>query len=79
MESHKDAPITFSLFANPSFAEGYTRLIDLFGTLNNYNESETVDEADYRAIKNDWIAVGEDLKKVMNSYGRTKGTTTRGF
>ena len=79
METNKDAPLTFSLFTDPSFTEGYARLIDFWGTLNNYNESETAEEADYRAIRNDWVVVGEDLEEAINLYGRTTESTTRGF
>lgn len=49
------------LFANPSFAEGMARVLDMGGTLNVYNASSTERQADYLALLADWLAVGEDL------------------
>ena len=46
------------LFARPSFIEGFGRIIDLSGSLNTYNVSRTGDEADARAIFEDWNAIG---------------------
>lgn len=68
---HKNSFITFMIFARPSFIEGIVRLIDLGGTLNIYNESGTEDEADYKALHNDWIMVGNDIKSSIENYGAT--------
>jgi hypothetical protein len=53
------------LFASPSFVTGCARAIDLGGVMNrwSYNMSRTPEEADLRAIHNDWKAVGRDLRK----------------
>ncbi len=66
--------ITCYLYANPSFFEGTARLLDFWGTLNVYNESETPEEADYTALRNDWITVGMDLRGAIEEYGRARGT-----
>ena len=50
------------LFARPSFIEGMSRVLDLGSTLQQYNSSDTEEEADSEALKNDWRAVGDDLK-----------------
>lgn len=51
------------LFAEPSFFEGVASVIDLGATLHKeYNSSKTENEADRKAIQNDWRAVGEDIK-----------------
>ncbi|MFO0966852.1 MAG: hypothetical protein U0793_14865 [Gemmataceae bacterium] len=50
------------LFAEPSFAEGMARAIDLGGTLNEYNRSPSGELADYFALSADWRAVGCDLQ-----------------
>jgi hypothetical protein len=49
------------LFAQPSFFSGAGRAIDLWGTFDDYNRSETTLEADEKAIASDWIIVGQDL------------------
>lgn len=53
------------LFAQPSFASGVARTLDLWGTLDDYNSSETSLEADEKAIAADWIVVGQDLSDAM--------------
>lgn len=65
---------TFFLFVEPSCLEGAARLIDLGGTMNVYNESETAAEADALAIYNDWRAVGNDLRYAIQEYERTRAT-----
>ena len=56
------------LFAEPSFVEGMSRVLDLGGTLQEYNTSETENKADIEALGSDWRAVGEDLKFSIKSY-----------
>lgn len=59
---------TFYLFAEPSFMEGFARIIDIGNFLSIYHYSETAIESDYLAIKNDWLQVGEDLNQAVNLY-----------
>lgn len=66
---------TFYLFARPSFTEGIARVLDLGVTLQDYNTSETPEDADFEAIKKDWSAVGEDIKESINEYGRKSKQT----
>lgn len=54
------------LFAQPSFLSGVARVLDLFGTFDEYNVSPTPAEADYRALRSDWAKVGQDLQAAMN-------------
>jgi hypothetical protein len=49
------------LFAQPSFASGAARVFDLFGQFDDYNISDTPDEADAKAIASDWIVIGQDM------------------
>jgi len=56
------------LFARPSFIGGAARVLDLFGTLQEYNRSLTPDIADQRAMFNDFRAIGVDLEQVMKRY-----------
>lgn len=64
--------ITFHLFAEPSFLEGAARLVDFNGTLNVYNESSTAGEADYIALRNDWLVIGQDFKEALSNYERER-------
>ncbi len=56
------------LFAEPSFIEGMSRVLDIGGTLQEYNTSATEAEADMTAVKNDWRAVGNDMKMVFKRH-----------
>ena len=56
------------LYAQPSFIEGMSRNMDIFNTLRAYNESPTEAEADITALKNDWRAVGDDLRSSISNY-----------
>jgi|WetSurMetagenome_2_1015567.scaffolds.fasta_scaffold1026007_2 hypothetical protein len=61
----------FVLYANPSFFEGLSRLIDFGGTLNTYNVSRTPQEADFRAIQADWEAVGFEILLAEKEFKKT--------
>lgn len=60
--------ISSQLFARPSVVEGIARILDLGTTLQEYNASETENEADSKALKSDWRAVGIDLKHAVKKY-----------
>jgi len=64
----------FSLYTKPSFLEGVARLVDIAGTLDEYNYSDSDDEADSRAIESDWEAVGHDLHSAMEKLRKEVGT-----
>ncbi len=59
--------MTDFLCASPSFIAGLARNVDLGGVLrySSYNMSTTPEEADIRAIINDWSAVGQDLRRAL--------------
>jgi hypothetical protein len=57
------------LFARPSFLEGIARVLDLGGTLQEYNSSVSEQQADALAIGADWHVVGEDLLRAMEQLG----------
>lgn len=59
------SPRTSFLFAMPSFLEGMSRCLDIFGVYDNYNYCRTPEEADFVAIRNDWAAIGDDMRAVM--------------
>ena len=56
------------LFAEPSFVEGVSRIFDLGNTLQQYNVSKSEEEADFEALRDDWRAVGNDLKSSIKTY-----------
>jgi hypothetical protein len=58
------------LYARPSALEGAARLFDIAGTLNKYNISESGAEADARAIRSDWYAVGMDARRALDVIRR---------
>lgn len=58
------------LFAEPSFIEGMSRAHDLGAMLQVYNYSDSVQGADFKALANDWRAVGDDISSVMKKYDR---------
>jgi len=53
------------LFAHPSFLSGVARSLDLGGTFDDYNASDTPKQADARAARADWLATGRDLVNAM--------------
>ena len=58
------------LFARPSFLEGVARLLDLGGTLNEYNGFDTPEDADLVALRSDWEALGRDYRSALGSVIR---------
>lgn len=59
-ETHTDF-----LFPSPSVLYGIARLIDLGALLDLYNESLSTTEADYLALRSDWMSVGKDFRAVI--------------
>ncbi|MBW1999258.1 MAG: hypothetical protein JRJ29_15025 [Deltaproteobacteria bacterium] len=56
------------LFARPSFLGGMAKVLDLAGTLNEYNYSPNENLADARALHLDWEAVRLDLMTAIEKY-----------
>ncbi len=63
------------LFPKSGFLKGMARVFDLFGTLNNYNTSESAEQADAKAIYSDWISAGNDLRNVFGKYKYERSIT----
>ncbi|KAF0141158.1 MAG: hypothetical protein FD122_1810 [Stygiobacter sp.] len=57
----------FSLTDKPSFLDGFARVLDLSGSLNIYNDSQCEGEADIKALRSDWEAIGKDLGAAIES------------
>lgn len=56
------------LFARPCWLHGIARLLDLGATFDEYNDSNTGQEADARAIYSDWLSVGKDIKSAIDQH-----------
>lgn len=58
------------LVAKKGFISGMSRVLDLSSAKNkkSYNTSLSVEEADRKALKNDWLMVGQDLYGAMNEF-----------
>lgn len=57
------------LFANPSYISGMANVLDIGATSANiYNASNSAEEADYIALRNDWFATGNDLRVAIDKY-----------
>lgn len=61
-----DELLNYTLFAEPSFIEGMSRVLDLGGTLNQYNTSVSGEIADIEAIRLDWEMVGNDIQAAID-------------
>ena len=59
---------TFYLFSVPSFRTGVARLLDLFGMFDSYNVSPSPDDADLRALRSDWVALGADFRGAIATF-----------
>lgn len=57
-----------SLFVYPSVLKGMSRIMDMFGYLDQYNYKETEQEADLNALKRDWSIIGLDIKNTLEAY-----------
>lgn len=60
------------LFAQPSFASGAVRILDLFGQFDQYNMSATPVEADAKALAADWFVVGQDIADAVEQHESQK-------
>ena len=53
------------LFPDDTFLQGMASIFDIGDSLFIYNESKTGEEADQKAIANDWAVVGEDISEAI--------------
>ncbi len=61
------------LVSKPSFWAGMARVLDLGCTLPSYNLSKSPEEADRRAITNDWANVGQDILHAIREFSIGEG------
>ena len=58
------------LYANPSFIAGMASILDLAGTLVEYNYSDSGEQADFIAFLSDWVALGGDMRGAVEALER---------
>ena len=58
------------LFATPSFLRDMGRAIDFGDTMTQFNRPESPEAADLRALKNDWAAIGNDIKQATEALAK---------
>lgn len=63
--------MNYFLFARPSFVGGTASILDFGNTLFVYNDSPTPEIADYVAMRNDWVIVGDDLRLAVDTEKAT--------
>lgn len=56
---------TTNLLTSPTFLKGASRVVDLYGKLDEYTYS---DNADFFALKNDWENVGNTIYISIGNY-----------
>lgn len=59
---------SYLLGARPSFVEGVSQILDFGGTMNEYNQSMTPEQADYFALLADWRLIGVDIQGALLHY-----------
>ncbi len=55
------------LFAMPSWLSGAARTLDMAGQFDEYNDSQTTQAADAKALFCDWRIVGESLLEAIRT------------
>jgi hypothetical protein len=56
------------LFARSDFWSGVASVIDIGGTMVEFNRTEGEDDADRRAIQADWNALKDDFMVALRPY-----------
>jgi hypothetical protein len=65
------------LYSQPSYLEGFARVLDVGDTFGDYNYARSGAEADHLALVSDWYAVGADLYRAIGRFASRVGS--KGF
>ncbi len=57
---------TTALFHRPSFIDGFGSIINVAGNYFDFNYSGSNEEADQKAIENDWGVIGDDIREAIS-------------
>lgn len=66
------------LYATPSYLDGFARILDIGGTLDDYNYSATPEDSDRIAFLADWHAVASDFRKAVAETAKRFGLPSPG-
>jgi hypothetical protein len=53
------------LFVKRGFWSGFSSVLDIFAEGKKFNSSKDGNEADSKALQNDWEMVGQDIRKSL--------------
>lgn len=56
------------LFARPTLLEGVARILDFGNTMQEYNTSLTGQQADFRALRSDWLQISADMRQSVEQF-----------
>lgn len=62
-----------ALYSDSSFLRGMARVVDLFGTMNQFDSYNLKTEPDLEALKRDWEIIGIDLYDGIEQYREEVG------
>lgn len=62
------------LVATPTWLSGSARLLDLAGDFDEYNDSQSIEAADAKALFCDWRLIGDAILDAMNGFRREPQT-----
>ncbi len=54
------------LFPKRDFWTGFSSVLDIFASDKKFNSSKSGEDADFKAIRNDWEMVGQDFKDTLS-------------
>jgi hypothetical protein len=55
------------LYPRVSFVDGIGSVFNIAGNFYKFNYSKSNEEADRKALENDWGVIGNDLKKIFQT------------
>lgn len=77
MQESLSQPYSFRLFKRmPSFLSGFAALLDFSPNGKKYNYDATPSEADINSLRDDWYAIGADLRSTIKTYERERAKDT---
>lgn len=56
------------ILVTKSFLDGYTRVLDLYGSLMKWPDLNNDKKKDYEALEDDWRECGQDFRNAVERY-----------
>jgi len=70
MRNFKAGYLRWLRFKRPTFLIGFASVLDLGGALFLYRLPQSPFEADAKAMANDWVMVGSDIRNATEKFER---------